>query len=120
MTVVAAIANAFGTIQDAYVHQVALVRGSLSNPQIAIVDYRHMIEGKVQNILVEPGDIVYVPFSPYRYLGRYLNLILDTFVGAVAINEGARAAVEDDDQPPGIFIPLGSGVTINPPPVSPR
>jgi len=120
MTVVAAIANAFGTIQDAYVHQVALVRGSLSNPQIAIVDYRHMIEGKVENVLVEPGDIVYVPFSPYRYLGRYLNLILDTFVGAVAINEGARAAVEDDDQPPGIFIPLGSGVTVTPPPVTPR
>jgi polysaccharide export outer membrane protein len=120
MTVVAAIANAFGTIQDAYVHQVALVRGSLSNPQIAIVDYRHMIEGKVENIHVEAGDIVYVPFSPYRYLGRYLNLILDTFVSTVAINEGARAAVEDDDAPPGIFIPLGSGVTVTPPPVTPR
>jgi len=50
--------NAFGTIQDAYVHQVALVRGSLSNPQIAIVDYRHIIEWLVR----KPGA-----FDNYRY-----------------------------------------------------
>lgn len=119
MTVISAIANALGTIQDAYVHHVAVVRGSLSNPQIAVVDYRNIATGKEEDVALEAGDIVYVPFSPYRYLARYLNLILDTFVGAVAINEGARAAVADDDAPPGIFIPLGSRIIVNPAPGGP-
>jgi protein involved in polysaccharide export with SLBB domain len=118
MTLVSAIANALGTIQDAYVHHVAIVRGSLSNPQIAVVDYRDMVTGKAENVLLQPGDIVYVPFAPYRYLTKYLNIILDTFVSSVAINEGARAAVREQDQP-GIFIPLGSRIIVNPQPVVP-
>lgn len=118
VTLVSAIASAFGTIQDAYVHHVAIVRGSLSNPQIAVVDYRDIVTGKEPNVALQPRDIVYVPFSPYRYLTKYLNLILDTFVSSVAINEGARAAVEESEQP-GIFIPLGSRIIVNPgtPPV---
>jgi polysaccharide biosynthesis/export protein len=115
MTLVSAIASALGTIQDAYVHHVAVVRGSLSNPQIAVLDYRDIVTGKAENVALEAGDIVYVPFSPYRYLARYLNLILDTFVSSVAINEGTRAAVRDEEQP-GIFIPLGSRIIVNPGP----
>jgi polysaccharide export outer membrane protein len=118
VTLVSAIASALGTIQDAYVHHVAIVRGSLSNPHIAIVDYRDMVTGKTQNVPLQPGDIVYVPFTPYRYLTKYLNMILDTFVSSVAINEGARAAVGVSDDPPGIFIPLGSRITINPAPTA--
>jgi polysaccharide biosynthesis/export protein len=119
MTLVAAIANALGTIQDAYVHHVAIVRGSLSNPQIAVVDYKNVLHGKAENVRLEPYDIVYVPFSPYRYISKYLNLILDTFVSSVAINEGARAAVEEERAPAGIFIPIGSRITVNPQPVVP-
>jgi protein involved in polysaccharide export with SLBB domain len=115
VTLVSAIASAGATIQDAYVHHVAIVRGSLSNPQIAIVDYRNVIEGKAENVRLEPQDIVYVPFSPYRYLSKYLNLILDTFVGAVAINEGARAAIKEEAAPTGVFIPLGSRIQVNGP-----
>jgi len=116
MTLVSAIANAAGTLrQDAVEHHVAIVRGSLSEPRIAVVDYRAIVTGKADNIALEVGDIVYVPFSPYRYLTKYLNLILDTFVSSVAINEGARAAVGEDDAPPGIFIPLGSRIIVNPP-----
>jgi protein involved in polysaccharide export with SLBB domain len=117
MTVVSAIANALGTIQDAYVHHVAIVRGSLSNPQIAVVDYRDMVVGKERDVALQPGDIVYVPFAPYRYITKYLNLILDTFVSSVAINEGARAVLEEEPAPAGVFIPVGSRISINPPPV---
>ena len=119
ITLVSAISSAYGTIPDAYIHHVAVVRGSLSNPQIAVVDYRDMVTGKTENVRLQPGDIVYVPFAPYRYLTKYLNIILDTFVSSVAINEGARAAVGVSDTPPGIFIPLGSGVTVTPPPTAP-
>lgn len=91
-TLVAAIADAGGPIKNAFLTQVAIVRGSLDNPKIAVINYEEIIRGRAPDVQLEPRDIVYVPFSPYRFLTKYLDLILTTFVRAVAINEGARAA----------------------------
>jgi protein involved in polysaccharide export with SLBB domain len=102
-TLVAAIANAGGPIRNAHLSQVAIVRGSLDNPRIAVIDYEKIIAGKAPDVRLEPRDIVYVPFSPYRFLTKYLDLILTTFVRAVAINEGARAA-EPGAAPAGVSI----------------
>jgi polysaccharide biosynthesis/export protein len=82
------------------------VRGSLSDPQIAIVDFGEITRGRAPDVPLEPRDIVYVPFSPYRVLARYLDVVLNTFVRAVAINEGARA-VRRDAVPVGVGIPIG-------------
>jgi hypothetical protein len=64
---------------------------------------------------------VYVPFSPYRYIEKYLELVLNTFVSAAAINAGERAVTKQPTAGAGVFIPVGSGVQIlppvNPPPV---
>lgn len=119
LTVAGAIAAGLGTISDAYLSHVAVVRGSLSDPQIAIIDYKEIVHGKAPDVQLQPGDIVYVPFSPYRYLEKYANIILQTFVSSVAINEGSRAVVRTPTGPAGIFIPIGSGITVNPPPPSP-
>jgi polysaccharide export outer membrane protein len=78
--------------KDAYLTHVAIVRGSLSAPQIAVVDYNAIVKGKALDVRLEPGDIVYVPNSPYTTLKRYFNIILNTFVATVAANEGIRAA----------------------------
>ena len=106
---VGAIADAGGPVKNAFLSQVAVVRGSLDNPKIAVLNYNDIITGKAPNVLLEPRDIVYVPYSPYRFLTKYLDLILLTFVRAVAINEGARAA-EPGAAPAGISI----GVTGSP------
>ena len=108
-TLVGAIAEAGGPIKNAYLSQVAIVRGSLDNPKIAVLNYNDIITGKVPNVRLEPRDIVYVPLSPYRFLTKYLDLILLTFVRAVAINEGARAA-EPNSAPAGVSI----GITGSP------
>lgn len=105
-TLVAAIAEAGGPIKNAYLDHVAIVRGSLASPKIAIVDYRQIVHGEAPDVLLEPRDIVYVPFSPYRYLARYADLVLTTFVRAVAINEGSRAAVPGA-APTGVSIGIG-------------
>ena len=106
-TLVAAVASAGGTIKDAYVSHVAIVRGSLSNPQIAIVDMKDIATGKATDVRLEGSDIVYVPFSPYRALTKYLDLITTTFVRAVAINEGARAVSRN---PATVGVSIGLGV----------
>jgi protein involved in polysaccharide export with SLBB domain len=90
-TLMGAIAAAGGPVKNAHLSHVAIVRGSLTKPQIAIIDLEDIIKGKATDVLLEPRDIVYVPLSPYRYLSKYADLILTTFVRAVAINEGARA-----------------------------
>lgn len=111
-TLVGAIAEAGGPVKNAHLNQVAIVRGSLDDPKIAVLNYNDIITGKVPNVLLEPRDIVYVPYSPYRFLTKYLDLILVTFVRAVAINEGARAA-EPGAAPAGISIGItGSPGTI--------
>ena len=105
VTLVSAIAHARGTIQDAWLKHVAIVRGSLAEPSIAVVDYTDIVTGKAPDVSLEPRDIVYVPFSPYRTLRQYTKLIVNTFVKTVAANEGGRA-VDPDYQSPGVSIPI--------------
>jgi polysaccharide biosynthesis/export protein len=114
-TLVGAIADAGGPIKNAYLSHVAIVRGTLDDPQIAVVNFNEIVVGKAPDVQLEPRDIVYVPFSPYRFLTKYLDLILTTFVRAVAINEGARAA-EPSATPAGVSIGItgGTGTLITP------
>jgi polysaccharide biosynthesis/export protein len=105
-TLIEAITDAGGTLKDAYMSQVGIVRGSLSQPKVAVVSYKEIVSGKAPDVRLEPRDIVYVPFSPYRNLVKYVDLILATFARAEAINEGARA-VSRDAPPVGINIGVG-------------
>ena len=89
LTVVQAIALAGGTVPDACLPNVAILRGSLAHPQVAIVAVNDVLQGKAPDVRLEPGDIVYVPYAPERVLERYVTLIVDTFVRTVGVNEGA-------------------------------
>jgi polysaccharide biosynthesis/export protein len=116
MTLMTAIAYAGGTAWDAYKRQVAIVRGSLQTPEIAIVDFGKIERGEAPNVYVAPGDIVFVPTKPWKKLEQYWDIVTSTFVGSVAINEGANAVLSRAAQPTGIFIPLGAGITVTLPP----
>jgi protein involved in polysaccharide export with SLBB domain len=91
ITLIQTIASAGGTIKDAYLSHVAIVRGSLAQPTISIVDYQAIVKGAASDVFLEPHDIVYVPYTPYRTLTRYMDLILQTFAQTVGVNEGAHA-----------------------------
>jgi polysaccharide biosynthesis/export protein len=106
LTLVQSVAQAGGTLRDAYPSHVAIVRGSLSQPRVAVVDFNAIIKGQAPDVMLEPQDIVYVPHSPYRVLNRYVDLILDTFARTIGVNEGARA-VSDRVTPIGVNVPLG-------------
>jgi len=106
LTVIQAIALAAGTERDACLSDVAILRGSIAHPQIAIVPVDEILRGKAPDVRLEPGDILYVPYSPERVLTRYVNLILDTFARTVGINAGARIVS-------GNSTPIGIGVTVS-------
>jgi len=114
MTLVSAITGAQGILRDAFHWNIAIVRGSLTEPRIALVSYKEITKGKNTDVPLEPGDIVYVPFKPYRFLSKYGDIAMQTFVSSVAINEGAHAAVKTEAAPAGVFIPLGSRISVTP------
>jgi protein involved in polysaccharide export with SLBB domain len=105
-TLIQTIASAGGTIKDAYLSQVAIVRGSLAEPAMALVDYHAIARGKAPDVALQPGDIVYVPYTPYRTPLRYANLILDTFARTMGVNEGAHA-VTNSGASVGVNVSLG-------------
>lgn len=90
-TLVAAITAGGGTSRDAYLSQVAIVRGSLTKPEMAVVNYEEILQGRAGDIPLEPHDIVFVPNSPYRYLRNYVDVVVNTFLFSAAANEGAAA-----------------------------
>jgi protein involved in polysaccharide export with SLBB domain len=121
MTVAGAVASAYGTLKGAYMHHVVVIRGSLTEPQVTIVDYKNVIKGEALDIALQPHDIVYVPFSPYRYLQHYIEIAINTFASAAAINAGEAAVTKVPTGGAGVFIPVGSGIQVippaNPPPI---
>ncbi|HVV02178.1 MAG TPA: hypothetical protein VHH88_12495, partial [Verrucomicrobiae bacterium] len=121
MGVAGAIASAYGTIDGAFMHHVVVIRGALSKPDVAVIDYRNLIKGKAADVELKPGDIVYVPFSPYRYLKKYVEIAINTFASSAAINAGSAAVSKEQKGVAGVFIPVGSGIQIippvNPPPI---
>lgn len=104
-TLLAAVAGAGGTIKDAYLSHVAVVRGGVGAPQITVLDYQDIVHGRAPDVRLEPNDIVYVPLTPYHTLTRYLDLILTTFARTVGVNAGARAVSRG--QAVGISVPVG-------------
>jgi len=104
-----AIATSGGTLPYAQLTQVIIIRGGLTQPRAAAVDYRAIRSGKRKDVRLAPGDIVYVPFSPYRKVGILAEQILNQFVSTIAINEGQNAVL-GPTAPVGVSVGIG-GIT---------
>lgn len=109
LTLVAVLTASGGLIpRVSHGQQVAIVRGSLTQPVVSVVDFTAILKGEAPDVVLEPRDIVYVPNSPYKTLNRYVDMILNVFVGAVAANEGITLINPDGDGV-GVSVPLSSG-----------
>ncbi len=110
LTVSDLLITAGGTVKYAQGGRVVIVRGGLTDPKIAMVDYHAIVTGKQVNVRLQPGDIVYVPFTPFRRLAQLVEEVVDQFVRTVAVNE-ATFIVTDRDQPVSISAPgFNSGI----------
>ncbi len=60
--------------------EIAVLRGGLKEPKVAVVNYKRLVEGDFsQNIEIKPGDIVYVPTTGLGKYTRVVDQILRTF-----------------------------------------
>lgn len=60
--------------------EIAVLRGGLKEPRVAVVNLRRLLDGDFsQNIMVQPGDIVYVPTTALGKYNEFIEQILRTF-----------------------------------------
>lgn len=107
MNLITALGRGLGVQPGADLAHVTIVRGSLTEPKIATVDARDIIQGKATNVRLEPGDIVYVPGKGTMSPGGFLHDAVNTFTRLVAANEG-NAAGGLSSSPVGVNINIGS------------
>jgi polysaccharide export outer membrane protein len=75
--IVQAIARAGGLAQFAAKDRIIIVRGGLKNPMVATMDMKALLEGDLtQNILVKPGDIIWVGLSGRGKFNEVIQQIL--------------------------------------------
>jgi protein involved in polysaccharide export with SLBB domain len=91
-TVVKAIAARGGYSTKAFKKRVLVVRGSLNNPELHVVDTAAILAGKEQDFKLQPKDIVYVSTNPWVLGVEVLDLAAKTFVQSLIV-EGTTLRV---------------------------
>lgn len=105
LTLVDCIAQGKGPAKDAYLNEVVIVRGTLKQPRAAIVNLKAILTGQATNVLLQPGDIVWIPRRPLGLLEATVQLVFKDAARSISATEGNRVA--GSKLPPVITIPLG-------------
>ncbi len=106
LTLIDCIAQCKGPAKGAYLKEVVIVRGTLDKPAASIVNLQAILTGKETNVLLQPGDIVWIPKRPLGLLESTVLLVFQDAARTIASGEGSRAAGGEAD--PVISIPLSS------------
>ena len=103
-TLINAIALARGLDVDANPN-VCIVRGSLNSPEKYVINIQDILNGIQPDVLLQPGDIVYVPRRKFLEIEELVRLAIRSFIGANAAEAGSRTyesinpkAKDDDDR----------------------
>lgn len=93
-SVMAAIAKRLGFQDTAYREHVLIVRGSMSDPKVIVVDTDAILKGTKKDVPLEPKDIVYVSNRPWYKAEEVLDAAVTVFLQAsVAAWTGANSPV---------------------------
>jgi polysaccharide export outer membrane protein len=100
--------RAGGYTTEANLSRVVILRGALENPQVFDVDVAGVLRGKVPDVYLMPGDLVYVPSKPFRFARDLTRAFVLTFVRSFSAEAGGRFVVEN------IFPATSSSASVNP------
>ena len=78
-----------GYLPTARLGKVLIVRGALANPTAFDVDLSRILKGRDPDVFLMPGDIVYVPEKPYRFVRELTRTALKTFARTFGSEAGA-------------------------------
>ncbi|MEO8616368.1 MAG: polysaccharide biosynthesis/export family protein [Luteolibacter sp.] len=91
LTLIDCIAQGKGPAKDAYLDEVVIVRGTLEKPSAATVNLKAILTGRETNVLLQPGDIVWIPRRPLGLLETTVQLVFKDAARSIAASEGANA-----------------------------
>lgn len=108
-SLVGALAKARG-VNDRAGDWAYIVRGSLTNPSVIEVNIEQLYNGQIPDVLLQPGDIVYVPERGTLFLEEVIYTAIEAFIGGfadIAGRELLQAIIPDseNDDFNNIFIP---------------
>lgn len=85
MTALGAVAAAGGFEKTAWRNRVLVVRGRLCQPECHVVELNRTMHGKEADMVIEPGDLVFVSLRPWAYPAQVLDSALMAYIdGTVA------------------------------------
>lgn len=70
------LAQAEGFTPDADLKRVHIVRGSLHNPTVIMVNFEEVLKGNAREVALEPGDIIYVPPTGLTSFARVIDKLV--------------------------------------------
>jgi len=73
---------------EALLTHVVILRDTLSQTEAIVINFNKIINGQTKDIFLEPGDIVYIPNKPFRFLKDLVKGATETFLKTY----GAKAA----------------------------
>ena len=93
-TLLEAITRANGITTKANSKEICIVQGGIQNPQVRSYNFHDITSGKIQNPLLEPGDIVHVPSTTLTKIERITTQIIP-FLDSIIRSGGAKTTVQD-------------------------
>ncbi len=69
---------------------IQVIRGSLQNPKIYTLNWKHIMKLPSDSLLLIPGDVVYVATTPLGEWSNFVSQILPTIIGAEIIQRDGK------------------------------
>jgi polysaccharide biosynthesis/export protein len=68
-----------GFVKETYWPYVIIIRGGVANPTLYKVDLDAILQGRAPNVMLEPGDVVYVPKDDVSEFNVFVRKIMPSF-----------------------------------------
>ena len=97
-SIISAVTRREGFTEGSWKKRVLVVRGSLSNPKLFVVDVDAILKGHSPDFLLEPGDIVYVNNRPWYKAEQILDTAIQNFMKSATstwVIENVPDAIQD-------------------------
>ena len=72
------LAQAEGFTPDADLKRIHIIRGSLHNPTVIMINFEEVLKGNAREVALEPGDIIYVPPTGLTSFARVVDKLVPT------------------------------------------
>lgn len=97
-SIISAVTRREGFTAGSWKKRVLVVRGSLSEPELHVVDVEAILAGRIPDFPLQPGDIVYVNARPWYRAEQIIDSAVQSFLKSATstwVNQNVPDAIQD-------------------------